>query len=438
MGMETRRSFVKKVGVASALAAGGFINWNPRALGANEKVVLALIGGHNQGQGDALRAIKAGAEFKTFCDLDQAVLDKVNPVLEKAQGKRPGTTKDFMKVLEDKDIDGVLIATPDHWHARMGILACQAGKDIYIEKPLTQTIQDGRAVVQAVRKYKRIAQMGTQNRSVEHMQSAIEYLKTGKLGKVCEITTWMCQLRPTIGNPPDEAPPSTVDYDVWLGPAPKRPFNKNRFHYTWRFFWDYGNSELGNQGVHNLDVAMWGIATMRGGIQNILPTHVSGNSGIYWLNDAKEVPDTQVLNWDFGDFMLTWELRSFAQHHPINGDREVLVFNGVDGTLAINDRGWEVTFKDGSKGPDFKSDPNTRVGGQHERNFVECVKSRKEPNAPIEVGRLSTTICHLGNICTRLKRDVVFDPKTETFGHDKEANAFLSKEHRKPYETPKV
>ena len=143
MAEETRRTFVKKIGAASALAAGSFLNWNPRAMGANEKVVLGLIGGHNQGKGDALRAISVGAEIKTFCDIDQDVLDKVNPDFEKAQGKAPGTTKDFQRLLDDKDIDGVIIATPDHWHARIGILACQAGKDIYIEKPLTQTIHDG-------------------------------------------------------------------------------------------------------------------------------------------------------------------------------------------------------------------------------------------------------------------------------------------------------
>jgi len=437
MEMESRRSFIKKFGVASALGTGGLLNWNPRALGANEKVVLGLIGGHNQGRGDALRAISQGAEIKTFCDLDQEVLDKVNPDLEKAQGKAPGTTKEFQRLLDDKDIDGVIIATPDHWHARIGIMACQAGKDIYIEKPLTQTIHDGQMVRDAVRKYKRVAQVGTQNRSSAHFQSAIEYLKTGNLGKVCEITTWISQVRPTIENPPDSDPPSTVDYDVWLGPAPKRPFNKNRFHYTWRFFWDYGNSELGNQGVHMLDVAMWGIQTLRGGLENSLPTHISGTSGIYWLKDAKEVPDTQMMTYDYGDLMLTWELRSFAKHNPTDGMHDGIGFHGSEASLMIGDRSWKVYPRDGSVGPvhDVTYD---RESGAHERNFIQCIKSRQDPHATIEIGRLSTTVCHLGNICTRLRRDVVFDPKTETFGHDKEANAMLSKVHRKPYDLPKV
>lgn len=428
---------MKKMGAASALGTGSLLNWNPRAIGANEKVVLGLVGGHNQGRGDALRAIRQGAEIKTFCDIDQDILDKVSPDLEKAQGKAPETTKDFQRLLDDKDIDGVIIATPDHWHARMGILACQAGKDIYIEKPLTQTIHDGQMVRDAVRKYKRVAQVGTQNRSSAHVKNAIDYVISGKLGKICEISTWMCQVRGPIGNPPDSAAPPTVDYDVWLGPAPKRPFNKNRFHYTWRFFWDYGNSEQGNQGIHTIDVALWGIQGLRGGLKNSLPARVSGNSGIYWLNDAKEIPDTQVMTYDYGDFMLTWELRSFARHHPVEGMTEGIGFHGNDASLVVGDKGWRVYPRDRGTGPGEEV-ANDRQSGAHERNFIECVKSRQDPNATIEIGRLSTTICHLGNICTHLRRDVVFDPETETFGNDKEANAYLTKEHRKPYTLPKI
>ena len=255
--------------------------------------MLALIGGNNQGRADALNAIKDGAEIKTFCDLDEAVLGRVGADLAKAQGKNPGSEKDFRRVLEDKDIDGVIIATPDHWHAIPTILACQAGKDVYIEKPLSQTIHEGQLMRDAARKYNRVVQVGTQRRSGEHFRSAVEYVASGKLGKVCLVKAWMCQVRGSIGNPPDEPVPPGVDYDMWLGPAPKRPFNKNRFHYNWRFFWDYGNTELGNQGVHMLDVAMWGIQALRG-VDKCLPKHVSGSSGIYWLDDAKEVPDTQV------------------------------------------------------------------------------------------------------------------------------------------------
>jgi predicted dehydrogenase len=440
MENETRRSFTKTAGIAVASATGSFLNLNPRAMGANEQVVLALIGGRNQGRGDALRAIKQGGRIKTFCDIDQAILDKVNPDFEKAQQKAPGTTKEFRRVLDDKDIDGVIVAVPDHWHTLITLLACQAGKDVYIEKPLSQTIHQGHLIRDAARKYNRVVQVGTQNRSGANFQSAIEYVKSGKLGKICEIGAWECQVRASIGNPPDSDPPATVDYDVWLGPAPKRPFNANRFHYNWRFFWDYGNTELGNQGVHMLDVALWGIQALRG-LENCLPTRISGNSGIYWLKDAKEVPDTQVLTYDYGDLMLTWELRSFAKHHPIDGSQEGIAFIGADATLMVHGEGyagsWKVYPKDGGTGP--VAEPAGRdQDGLHEKNFMDCIRSRQRPNADVEIGRLASTICHLGNTCTHLRRDIAFDPKTETFGHDKEANAYLTKECRKAYALPKV
>ena len=426
---ENRRTFLQ---TGSAAVAASFLNLNPRAKGANEKVALALIGGRNQGKGDALRAIKQGAEIKTFCDLDDAILGKTGAEIEAAQGKKPEFVKDFRRVLDDKAIDGVIIATPDHWHANITIPACQAGKDVYIEKPLSQTIREGQLMRDAARKYSRVVQVGTQRRSMEHFKSAVDYVASGKLGKICLIKAWMCQVRPSIGNPPDSAPPSGVDYDVWLGPAPKRPFNINRFHYTWRFFWDYGNTELGNQGVHMLDVAMWAIEAMRG-VENSLPSRVSGSSGIYWLHDAKEVPDTQVLTYDYGDFALTWELRSFAKHHPIEGTDGATAFYGTDATLVADDDAWVVYDKDGKPVETGKSS-----GGSHEGNFIECIKSRKRPNADVELGRLSTTICHLGNIATRLNRDVKFDSRTETFGEDHEANGYLMKQYRAPYDLPKV
>ncbi len=432
MEKQNRRSFVKKVGLASAAAAAEFINWNPSARGANEKVVLGLIGCRSQGKNDALDAIKDGAVFKTLCDVDDAILAKVGPQIEAAQNRAPGSVKDFRRVLDDKDIDAVVIATPDHWHAIPTILACQAGKDIYIEKPLSHTIHEGHLMRDAARKYDRVVQVGTQRRSEEHIREAVEYLGSGKLGKVCLVKAWITQVRESIGNPPDGTPPPGADYDMWLGPAPKRPFNPNRFHYNWRFFWDYGNTELGNQGVHMLDVGMWGIAKLRG-LEHCLPTHVANNSGIYWLHDAKEVPDTQVVTYDFGDLQLLWEMHSFQNHHPIDGMDVGTAFYGTDATLVVDDDGWKAFGKKNEVVASGKS-----AGGSHTGNFLECIKTRRRPNADVEIGRLSTTICHLGNISCRLGRDVHFDPKTETFGNDHAANAYLTKEYRNPYTLPKV
>ncbi|HUJ23571.1 MAG TPA: Gfo/Idh/MocA family oxidoreductase [Bryobacteraceae bacterium] len=432
MQREDRRSFMKHAGVRSAVAAGSLFQWNPRAKGANERVVVALIGGRNQGRGVATRMIEQGAEIKTFCDLDDEVLRKVGAELGKAQNKSVSTVKDFRRVLDDKDIDGVIIATPDHWHTHIALPGCQAGKDLYLEKPVSQTIHEGHLIRDAARKYNRIVQVGTQRRSAEYCKSAIEFVASGKLGKICLVKAWHSQIRESIGKPPDGSPPASIDYDVWLGPAPKRPFNPNRFHYNWRFFWDYGNAEIGNQGVHVLDLAMWGIQSIRG-ISRCLPGRVSSNGGIYWLGDAKEVPDTQVVTYDYGDFMLVWELRSFTKGRPLEGLQYGAAFYGTEGSLVIGGSSWTAFNKDGAAERTVEDS-----GGSHEKRFLDAVRSRERPNADIEIGRLSTTLCHLGNISHRLRRDVVFDPSTETFGDDKAANARLTKEYRSPYELPKV
>jgi predicted dehydrogenase len=434
---ENRRSFLK--GAAGAAAAAG-LNLNPAALGANETVTLALIGGRNQGRGVAARAIAAGARFKTFCDLDPGILAKTGAEIEAAQGKRPGFEAEFERVLEDKDIDAVVIAVPDHWHARMAILACQAGKDVYCEKPLSRTIQEGQRMRDAARAHNRVFQVGTQRRSGEHFRSAVEYVASGKLGKICEIKAWINQVRVSIGRPADGSPPAGIDYDRWLGPAPRRPFNPNRFHYNWRFFWDYGNSEIGNQGVHVLDVAIWAIQKING-MDKCLPDRVSASGGIYWLDDAKEVPDTQLVTYHYPNLLLSFELRSFASDHVLHRGQRIsgngptdfyTAFYGTEGTMLLTQSGWQVSRSNGEPGPSEKGVPET-----HERNFIECVKSRQRPNSDVEIGRLSTTLCHLGNISYHLGHDVRFDARTETFPGDKEANAMLAQQYRAGYALPK-
>ena len=425
-----RRDFLRTL--AASAAASPFLNLNPRAMGANERVNVALIGGRNEGRSVALRLIEQGARIGTFCDIDQAMLDKISPELEKAQGSRPKQERDFRRVLDDKSVDAVLIATPDHWHTHMTLLACQAGKDCYTEKPLCQTIEEGQLIRDAVRKYKRVLQVGTQRRSMHHFIAAAEYAASGKLGKVCHMKAWISQLRTSIGTPADSAPPSTADYEMWLGPAPKRPFNVNRFHYNWRFFWDYGNSELGNQGVHVLDVALMALARVRPG-QSCIPTRVSATGGIYWLKDAKEVPDTETVNYDYGDLLLSFELQSFSKSHPTEGAWAGTAFYGTEGSLIATGDEFTVFGPDGSVSLRVKDS-----GGSHEGNFLECVKSRKLPNADVEIGRQSTMLCHLGNISYKLGRDVKFDPKTETFPGDAEASRMLAKTYREAWPMPKV
>src|SRR5574340_307725 len=387
--MSNRREVLK-----SGLAAGAFVNLNSAARGANEKITLALIGGNNQGRGVAQRSITAGAVIKTLCDIDDAVAAKLNPQLAKQQGREVQHVKDFRRVLDDKSIDAVIIATPDHWHTHMALLACQAGKDVYLEKPVSQTIREGQLIRDAARKYNRIMQIGTMRRSGEHFRTAAEFAGSGKLGKICLVRAWMNQVRKSIGRPADGTPPAGADYDAWLGPAPKRPFNQNRFHYTWRFFWDYGNSELGNQGVHMLDLALWGIQKMRNR-EKCLPTRVSSQAGIYWLDDAKEVPDTQIVTYDYENLLLTFELRSFANDHLLrrnskskDGTDFYTAYYGTEGTLVLTNNHWQVYGPGGEPGPSEKLE-GSPANGKHERNFLECVKSRQRPNSDVEIGRLS-------------------------------------------------
>lgn len=428
--ISTRRDVLKSVAVSAAAAP--FLNLNPRALGANDRINVALIGGRNQGRHVALRMIGQGARIATFCDIDQAILDKISPELEKAQGARPKHERDFRRVLDDKSIDAVLIATPDHWHTHMTLMALAAGKDSYTEKPLSQTVEEGHLIRDAARKYNRIVQVGTQRRSFHHFISAAEYAASGKLGKICHMKAWISQVRQSIGTPADSVSPATADYDMWLGPAPQRPFNVNRFHYNWRFFWDYGNSELGNQGVHVLDVALMALAKMKGP-KNCLPKRVSANGGIYWLHDAKEVPDTQTVAYDYGDLLLTFDLQSFSQSRSPEGQWAGTAFYGSEGTLVAVGNKWTAYRPDRSVAMEVADS-----GGSHEGNFLECMRSRKLPNADVEIGRLSTTLCHLGNISYHLRRDVVFDPASETFLHDEQASKMLRKSYRDAWPMPKV
>ncbi len=424
-----RRGLLKSL---TATAAAPLLKLDQRAPGANDRINIALIGGRNQGRHVALRMIRQGARIAAFCDVDQAILDKVAPELETAQGARPKLARDFRRLLDDKSIDAVLIATPDHWHTHMTLLALAAGKDCYTEKPLSQTIHEGQLISAAARRHKRIVQVGTQRRSMHHFIAAAAYAASGKLGRICQMKAWISQVRNSIGSPADTAPPPTADYDLWLGPAPKRPFNLNRFHYNWRFFWDYGNSELGNQGVHVLDVALMALAQLRGP-HNCLPGRVSATGGIYWLNDAKEVPDTQTVAYDYGDMLLTFDLQSFSQSRPPEDQWAGTAFYGSEGTLVAWGEGWRVYRPDRSIALEERD-----TGGSHEADFLASLRSRKPPNASVEIGRLSTTLCHLGNISHRLGRDVRFDPATGSFPGDEAANRLLRKPYRDAWPLPEV
>jgi len=435
-----RRTFLHSTGLA-ALAAGSagapFIR-SARAEepAANDKIRIGLIGCGGMGQGDLnCFFLNPEVECAVVCDVDDARLAKGVEICESKRGKKPDTVKDFRRVLDRKDVDAVLIATPDHWHALPAVLACHAGKDVYVEKPLAKTIDEGRAMLEAAKRHGRVVQMGSQWRSCAHIIEAAELIRSGKLGKVSLARGWaFLDWLPTIGKPADCPPPAGVDYDLWLGPAPARPFNPNRFHYNWHWFWDYGNGDLGNQGVHEMDMARWGLGVG-------LPQRVNAAGGHYLFDDDQETPNTMVCTFDYPEQkkLLVFEVRHWMTNREGlaegPGNEVGVTFFGSEGYMQVKYFEYHTYLgKQREPGPTAKSPPN-----EYER-FIAAVRSRKieDLGVDIEDGHQSSALCHLGNIAYRLGRTVKFDPKTETFPGDAEANAMLSRDDRPPFVVPKI
>ncbi len=389
---------------------------------ASERVRIAVIGLRSRGL-DHLKLFGAepNAEIVAICDVDDSVLDKA-VASGSADGKAPRVEKDFRRLLDDKTIDAVTIAAPDHWHAMMTILACQAGKDVYVEKPASHDVVEGRRMVQAARKYRRVVQVGTQRRSSPGAAEAVEKLRSGAIGKVGMARAWIHQVRKGIGHGQPGAVPVGVDYAMWQGPAPDRPFYANRFHYNWHWFWNWGTGEIGNNGIHGVDVARWGLGVDA-------PISVTSAGGKYVFDDDQEVPDTQVTTWEFPGCCLVWEHRMWSKH-PDEGIGFGVAFYGDKGTLITDGNSWRIEDGDGSK-----SKPGPDGQQLHVKNFLECVKNRNKPNADIEIGHLSTRLCHLGNIAFRTGKKLTFDGERESF-HDADVNSFLSREYSQRFSLP--
>jgi predicted dehydrogenase len=390
---------------------------------ANERVRVAVIGLRSRGTDLArLFAANSGAEVPAVCDVDDAMFEKPLRVVEKIAGKSPRIEKDFRRLLDDKTIDAVAVATPDHWHAMLTVFACQAGKDVYVEKPASHNVVEGRRMVEAARKYNRVVQLGTQRRSTPHVREAIEYVRSGALGKVAMARAWNHQKRVDIGHGKPVPVPASIDYAMWQGPAPDRPYHPNRLHYNWHWFWHWGTGELGNNGIHGLDVARWGLGAQA-------PLAVCSGGGKYVFDDDQETPDTQIVTWDFPDAALVYEHRIWS-NHGTEGELFGIAFYGERGTLIIGDKGWRV-----EEGDQVHGAPSTDGQARHVGNFLECVRSREKSNADIEIGHLSTRLCHLGNIALRTGKKLVFDAATERF-KDAEANALLEREYSHRFEMP--
>jgi predicted dehydrogenase len=407
---------VAAVGSLAVSARGGLA-------AASERVRVAVIGLRSRGTDlSRLFAANPGAEVAAVCDVDDAMFGKPVSAVEKIAGKSPRIEKDFRRLLDDKTIDAVAIAAPDHWHAMLTVLACQAGKDVYVEKPASHNVVEGRRMVEAARKYKRVVQLGTQRRSSPYVREAIEHVRSGALGKVAMARAWNHQKRVNIGHGQPGPVPAGIDYAMWQGPAPDRPYQANRLHYNWHWFWNWGTGELGNNGIHGLDVARWGLGVDA-------PIAVSSGGGTYVFDDDQETPDTQTVTWDFPGAALMYEHRIWS-NHGTEGELFGIAFYGEKGTLIIGEKGWRVD--DGDKAQGLSSGDGQ---ARHVANFVECVRSRETPNADIEIGHLSTRLCHLGNIALRTGKKLVFDATTETFT-DAEANALLARDYSRRFEMP--
>ena len=332
---------------------------------ASERVRLGFVGVRGRGAELAREfAKRPDVEVVALCDVDDASFAKVAPGRHQdRRGKAPRTEKDFRKLLDDKDIDAIVNATPDHWHALVAVMACQAGKDVYTEKPASHNLVEGRRMVEAARKYKRVVQVGTQRRSMPHVMEATKFVRDGGIGKVGMARAWILQKRPAIGpGKPAEVPPG-VDYAMWQGPAPDRPFMSNRFHYNWHWFWNWGTGELGNNGIHGLDVARWGL-----GVE--APLAVTSGGGRFVFDD-REVPDTQIVTWEFPESCIVWEHRLYDKH-PLEGLGFGIAFYGDKGVLTVDEKGWKV--EDGAEGGQGDGRPHPPPD-----NFVDCIKTRSSP-----------------------------------------------------------
>jgi len=466
----SRREFLGRsthtaAGIVAAGALAGCASSEARRtpkggiIGANERINLAVIGIHGRGMDLAEGFAKIpGVRVKTLCDIDENLFDERIKKIGEIQDFEPGTEYDLRRVLDDKGIDAVVIAAPNHWHALATIWACQAGKHVYVEKPCSHNIWEGRKMIEAARKYNRIVSVGFQNRSISNVRQAMKFLHDGKLGEIYMARGLCFKPRDSLGKCPDGLGTGKsyeywvwgeeginydgdymkgVHYDLWLGPAPQRPFNYNRFHYNWHWHWDYGNGDIGNQGPHQFDVARWGIN------KNEHPVKIHSCGG-YFAYDSGKILQFEVR----GVYTNGESAIASGQETPKQEDIKIgNLFYGTEGWMSVNGSTWKTYFGrndepgPGSETAEPSADPMDLrgAGGEgHLDNFIRAVRSgrREDLTCDIEVGYMSTVLPHLANISYRLGRKLTFDGETEIFANDKEADEMLTRKYRAPYVVP--
>ncbi len=374
-----------------------------------------------------------------ICDIDERLFPGAVAELEKLNGVKPKTYVDFREMMQDKDIDAVSIAAPDHWHALMTIWACQAGKDVYVEKPLSYTIGEGRKMVQAARKYDRVVQIGTQHISNPLVREAVQFIQEGELGEVYMGRVIIYGRRGNIGHAENSPVPEGVHWNLFLGPAQYRPFNENRFHYKWHWFWDTSTTEFGNNGVHYMDMVRRGMQKRTHPIK----IHCAGNYYIY--DSDQEIPNIQTATYEYDDGTMTeLEVRSLYTN-PEAGSKGGAFFYGSKGWMYLDPGEYRTCFggkdKPGpgkTRGDMPPAPPEERGLDPHFKNFIDCVRSRRwqDLHADVLEGHLTTTISHLGNVSYRTGRKLTFNPYSEKFVNDDDANNYLTRIYREPFVVP--
>ncbi len=414
------------------------------AASANERIVFGLIG--LGGRGVSLMRTFLGrsdVEFAYLCDVDERRRDEVVRALRSRESRTPRRVSDLRQVLEDKDVDAVIVATPDHWHGLATIMACQAGKDVYVEKPPSHNVWEGRKIVEAARRYKRIVQVGTQNRSAPYVHKALEYVHGGNLGKIalCKVFNMKSGGPWRMGG--EGKQPEGLDWNRWLGPAPERPYNERIHHGGWHCLWDFSGGDMADDGIHQLDIGRWLI-----GKDYARSVHCSG--GNFAFKDDREVPDTQIVTYDFDGLVMTFELTQWAPYMsktpgdirgsdrfpywPQNSTRVEFYGTKEQMIMGRHGGGWQVLTGDGKPVAQEYGRPGD---APHRDNFIECIRSRKLPTADIEEGHRSAVLVHLANISYRVGgRKLIFDARTETFVDDDQANKLIKREYREPFVIP--
>jgi predicted dehydrogenase len=429
-----RRRALKTSAAAGLLA---MLTQQPAAAQTStEKLRVGLIGCGGRGNHVAgLFQKTRGVEIAYICDVDEKRRGETG---KKLSVESRSIVADMRRILDDKTLDAVIVATPDHWHAPAAILACDAGKHVYCEKPISHNIREGRLLVQAAERNKRLVQHGTQNRTTTMMAQAVKALHDKLIGDVLVAKCWNIQQRRTIGHDQPNSPPHGFDHDNWCGPAPLLPYQKNRSHDGWHWWYAFGTGDMGNDGVHDIDYTRWGLGV------TTHPSKVSAIGGKYFFDDDQQFPDTQQVAFEYpGDGkpnskrLLIYEMRLWSTNYPHNTDSGA-EFYGTKGQMYLSRRGKIEVRGERNEPISVKIEPKSQDDLAHVGNFCDAIRSGAKLNADALTGHLTSSLCHLGNIATRLGRSLDFDPQTERFTSDKEANELVGRTYREHWGTPRI